>query len=191
MTTTGMFYLHEKKCSEPISEFDLLIQRKKIVMGPMIIATLILMVALSIATYVDLMHMRLPNWVTLPLIPVGLAIVYVSNTQSDLWLHASAAVLAYLAFWLVAKTYRRVRNAEGLGLGDAKLFAAVGAWLGPWFLAPVVLLSTLLALTVVLVLRLRGEAVDSRTIMPFGPFLSVAFFSFWCAKEFGGFSFQL
>lgn len=69
-----------------------------------------------------------------------------------------------------------------LGLGDAKLLAAAGAWLGPLYLAPVVFIGAVLALGFALTLRLLGHKVSSQSTLPFGPFLGIGFFGMWCAK---------
>lgn len=96
--------------------------------------------------------------------------------------HAVAALLGFLAFYLIATLYRRLRGYDGLGLGDAKLLAAAGAWLGPLYLAPVVFVGAVLALVAALILRLLGRNVSLQMTLPFGPFLSASFFGFWCLK---------
>jgi leader peptidase (prepilin peptidase)/N-methyltransferase len=96
--------------------------------------------------------------------------------------HILAAILGFLSFYLIATFYRRLRGYDGLGLGDAKLLAAAGAWLGPLYLAPVVFVSAVLALVAALILRLLGRQVSLQSTLPFGPFLSASFFGFWCLK---------
>lgn len=151
--------------------------------------TLLLAAALGVLSVIDLRTQRLPDVLTLPLVAIGLGMTAL-DAPSQLVLHALAATLGFLAFWLVAEFYRRARGIDGLGLGDAKLLAAAGAWLGPFYLAPIVLLSALLALGFVLILRLLGRQVSWQSRLPFGPFLSAAFFAFWCFKIFSGSSFS-
>ncbi len=146
--------------------------------------TVVLAGALIALSAIDVRTHRLPDWLTLPLIGVGLAVTYL-DAPASLSLHVLAAVAGFLASWLVAELYRRRRGIDGLGLGDAKLLAAAGAWLGPLHLAPTVLLSALLALSAVLILRLLGQQVSWQSRLPFGPFLSAAFFAFWCFKLLG------
>ena len=117
--------------------------------------------------------MRLPDALTLPLILAGLFGTW--------WLepdrateHALAAALGWLAFRLVAMGYRRLRGRDGLGEGDAKLLAALGAWTGLDGLPGVVLGAALVGLAAVLVLRLRGWSIGAGTAIPFGPCLALA-----------------
>ena len=143
--------------------------------------TFVLVVALIAVTIIDLRTYRIPDWLSLPLVAIGLWAAHVESPD-QLQLHVLAALIGFLAFWLVAQLYRRARNIDGLGLGDAKLLAAAGAWLGPFYIAPVVLLSALLALCAVLILRLVGHRISWQSRLPFGPFLSAAFFLFWCFR---------
>jgi leader peptidase (prepilin peptidase)/N-methyltransferase len=121
---------------------------------------------------------------TLPLVAAGLAVTglfFPANLLSNVL----AAILGFLAFYLIARLYRSLRGYDGLGLGDAKLLAAAGAWLGPLYLAPVVFVSAILAIGAALILRLLGREVSLQTTLPFGPFLSISFFGFWCLKSSG------
>lgn len=140
-----------------------------------------LTVTLAIVSLIDLRSHRLPDWLTLPLLALGL-LATSCEAPSDLPLHLLAALLGFLAFYLIATLYRRLRGYDGLGLGDAKLLAAVGAWLGPVYLAPVVFVSAVLALVAALILRLLGRQVSLQSTLPLGPFLSASFFGFWCLK---------
>ncbi len=147
----------------------------------MILATKILFVMLATASAIYLSVHRLPDWLTLPFIVCGLAVTLIS-TPADLVANATAAVLGFLLFWVLAYLYRSLRQQHGLGLGDAKLLAAAGAWLGPLYLAPVVFVSAILAIACALILRLLGRNISFQTTLPFGPFLSASFFGFWCLK---------
>ena len=97
----------------------------------------------------------------------------------------AGALGGYGIFSAFSLAYKKVRNQNGLGLGDAKLLAAVGAWLGPLYLAPVVFVGASLALIYIIALRVAGVEFARTSIVPFGPFLSAAFFFFWCIKVFG------
>ncbi len=143
--------------------------------------TVLLLATLIIASIIDLRTQRLPDWLTLPLGAFGLILTAVF-TPDDLLPNALAAALGFLALWLVAHTYRTLRGRDGLGLGDAKLLAAAGAWLGPLYLAPLVFIAAILALVATLILRLVGREVSFQTTLPFGPFLSVGLFLCWCLK---------
>lgn len=125
---------------------------------------------------------RLPDALTLPLIACGLGFHFLSGGAQQLGLAFTGAVLGFGAFWCVARFYRIARGADGLGLGDAKLLAAAGAWLGPLYLAPVVFFGAVLALLYVQVRRIRGDVITTETVVPFGPFLCAAFFGFRCLR---------
>ncbi len=98
----------------------------------------------------------------------------------------SAAVLAYFAIWAADQMHRIRKGVPGIGMGDAKLFAGVGAWLGPLYLAPVMLVASLSAVLVVLTRRMADTASLPTRSIAFGPFIAAAFFGFWCAREYAG-----
>ena len=133
------------------------------------------MVVLAAASVIDLRSRRLPDYLTLPLVGLGLFRAW-SIEPNSILPHLLAALLGFLTFYLIATFYRRVRGFDGLGLGDAKLLAAAGAWLGPLYLAPVVFVGAMLALAAALSLRLLGRQVSLQSTLPFGPFLSASFF---------------
>lgn len=147
-------------------------------------ATLILAAALLASSLIDIRTRRLPDWLTLPLLVLGLALALLREPPG-LHSHVLAAVLGFLAFYLIAALYRRYRGQHGLGLGDAKLLAAAGAWLGPVYLAPVVFFGAILALGFVVILRVLGRTVSWQMTLPFGPFLSAGVFVCWCLRLMG------
>ena len=123
--------------------------------------------------WIDWDSLLLPDALTLPLIPAGLA--------ATAWLdpdattdHALAAALAYLAIQALAKAYRYLRNRDGIGAGDAKLLAAIGAWTGleplPWIIMAAAILGLLLAAT----LAAKGRSIAKTTPLPFGTCLAAA-----------------
>jgi len=129
---------------------------------------------------IDAREHRLPDALTLPLIPAGLAATWWEVPDTDVLLaHALAAALGYGAFALLAAGYRRLRGRDGLGLGDAKLLAAAGAWVGLAGLPSVVLLAALAGLAVTLA---RGWATGAEVRgvpLAFGPYLALAFWVVW------------
>ncbi|GAB3629483.1 Type 4 prepilin-like proteins leader peptide-processing enzyme [Pandoraea terrae] len=116
----------------------------------------------------------LPDALTLPLVWLGLlaSVAGITVTPDDSVIGAAGG---YLGLWLVASAYRAALGRDGLGAGDCKLVAALGAWLG-WPMLPVVLvLGSLLSCVVGgLTLARRGESM--RTPLPFGPSLVAAGF---------------
>jgi len=131
--------------------------------------------ALAVA---DLVAYRLPDVLTLPLIAAGLVVSRLLP-DPDLAGHAIGAVLGFGIFAAVAVAYRNLRGREGLGLGDAKLAAAAGAWLGWQALPSVVLVAALGGiLWVALRYLIQGRASLGERIA-FGVPLCAAFWLAW------------
>jgi leader peptidase (prepilin peptidase) / N-methyltransferase len=129
-------------------------------------------------TLIDWRHFILPDVLTLPLAPAGIAVNCVSASHSLLDA-VLGAIVGYLAFTLIAWAYRRWRGREGMGAGDAKLLAGVGAWVGASGLPSVILLASLLALVGALLahgFRGRPSLIDR---VPFGPFLAAGAWVVW------------
>lgn len=90
------------------------------------------------------------------------------------------AALGFAAFDLVARLYRHFRGREGLGMGDAKLMAAAGAWVGWQGLPSVVLVGSLIALAATLLAaKLRDRPLSATTRVPLGLYLSVGLWATW------------
>ena len=127
---------------------------------------------------IDRKSFRLPDRITLPLLLAGLLAAMVLG-EGILWRLFSAGM--GFAFILAADHgYRAWRGVSGIGLGDAKLFAAAGAWLGAEALPTVLLWSCALALFVLLLARLSGRPVTAQTAIPFGSFLAFGTWLVWC-----------
>lgn len=137
------------------------------------IASLLGWTLLTLA-WIDWRSMVLPDVLTLPLLLAGLGVTAL-RTPEDLSEHALAAAIGYGGIALLAVVYERLRAREGIGLGDAKLFAAAGAWLGiepmPWVLATAAGFGI-----VATIVRTRGAPGQLR--QPFGPWLALAFWLF-------------
>lgn len=121
---------------------------------------------------IDVRTQLLPDQLTLPLLWLGLLLalvpLYVAPTAAIL-----GAVIGYLSLWSVYWVFKLLTGKEGMGYGDFKLLGALGAWMGPGALLPVILLSSLIGAVVGLaVLKLRGQ--DRSVPIPFGPFLAAA-----------------
>lgn len=133
---------------------------------------------LLVLAWIDLRHWLLPDALTLPLILAGLAAA-AAFAPASLAARALGAALGYLSLRLVAGAYRMLRGREGMGQGDAKLFAAAGAWVGAAGLPGVLLLAATSALAVVAGLRLAGIRLGAQSALPFGPFLAIAAWLVW------------
>jgi len=129
--------------------------------------------------FIDLDHQLLPDSLTLPLLWLGLLASLTgwsamgSNLPVDPVGAISGAAAGYLSLWLIYHGFRLLTGKEGMGYGDFKLLAALGAWLGLQMLLPIVLLSALVgALVGMTLILLRRQ--DRGTPIPFGPFLAAA-----------------
>lgn len=148
-----------------------------------IVPTMILGATLVVLSVIDLETMRLPDALTLPLIAVGLLCAALFQWDGDSWFdlrwRVAAAALGYGLLFGVAWLYHRIRGRHGLGLGDAKLLAASGAWLGIEGLASTLLVASLTALAAAVIGHLAGRAITADTRIPFGPFLAGGTWLIW------------
>lgn len=133
---------------------------------------------LVLLALIDLQIKLLPDVLTLPLMWLGLAIQLVPETRTvGLEMAVIGAIAGYLPLWLLAHAYRLLRGRDGLGMGDLKLLAAMGAWSGPFVLPQIILLAALLAIAVFILERvLRRSNGGIHEERPFGPAIVVAYF---------------
>ncbi|AJF70570.1 peptidase A24 [Raoultella ornithinolytica] len=129
----------------------------------------------------DLRYGLLPDRLTCPLLWLGL-LFYLCRMPTGLENAVWGAIAGYLAFALVYWVYRGVRGYEGLGYGDVKFLAALGAWHGWQSLPQLVFMATLIACATLL---LRVVILNRRGVLnnplPFGPFLAAA--GFYCGWQ--------
>ena len=120
----------------------------------------------------------LPDVLTLPLLLAGLAAPFLLplGPWQD---HAIGAAAGFVVLAVVAWLYHRLRKREGLGLGDAKLLAAIGAWVGWQALPAVVLAGSVLGLLFAIGLSLYGRGLRMTDRLPFGVFLSAGGWLAW------------
>ena len=114
----------------------------------------------------------LPDNLTLPLLWAGLvaaALGWTIPLASALW----GAVAGYLSLWTVYWLFKLVTGKEGMGFGDFKLLAALGAWLGANMILPIVLAASIIGAIVGIVMKLKASLREGRYV-PFGPFLAGA-----------------
>ncbi len=137
------------------------------------VAVLMLAAWLTAIGIVDARTYRIPDALSLPLIASGLAFSF-WRSALPIVDHMIGAASGYLILALVGSAYFRLRGHEGLGLGDAKLFGAAGAWTG-WAALPFILLvSSLLGLAYAL-----GTRRMARSRIAFGPCLAAGFLIVW------------
>ena len=137
-----------------------------------VLAVLLFTWTLLAASVIDLHHQLLPDDLTLPLLWLGL-LVALFGLGTDLRSAVIGAMAGYLSLWLVYQGFRLLTGKEGMGHGDFKLLAALGAWTGWQYLITIVLLSSLVgAICGLALILLRGRARGAP--LPFGPFLAAA-----------------
>jgi len=121
--------------------------------------------------FIDAEHQLLPDALTQPLLWVGLMASASGLLAIELHTSLWGAVVGYGSFALIAWVYQILTRQEGLGQGDFKLFAALGAWLGPLSLIPIVFMASCAGLALGLWRVQRLGKVELQRPMPFGPFL--------------------
>ena len=140
--------------------------------GYTLAGAMFLTAVLVVLTAIDLDHQMLPDSLTLPLLWVGL-LLNIDNTFVSLDSAVLGAVFGYLCLWVVFWLFKIVTGKEGMGHGDFKLLAALGAWFGLAALPAIVLLSSVVGAVLGVALIVTGKR-DRQTPMPFGPFLAGA-----------------
>lgn len=127
------------------------------------------LIALSL---IDFDHKLLPDSITLPLLWLGL-LLSLNTLFVDMRASIIGAAAGYLSLWSVYQLFRLVTGKEGMGFGDFKLLAAIGAWLG-WQALPVtIMLSSLVGAVVgISLIAIRGR--DRNIPIPFGPYIAAA-----------------
>ena len=121
---------------------------------------------------IDADHQLLPDNMTLPLLWAGIVLNFWS-VHTDLASSVTGAIAGYLALWLVYHLFRLMTGKEGMGYGDFKLLAALGAWMGWQMLPLIILLSSVVGALTGLILMGAGKMNRDKP-MSFGPFIAAA-----------------
>jgi leader peptidase (prepilin peptidase)/N-methyltransferase len=138
------------------------------------LALLIFTWCLLALAIIDFDHQLLPDQITLPLLWLGLLINsqgWLTNLESAVW----GAVGGYLILWVIYWIFKLLTGKEGMGFGDFKLLAALGAWLGWQTLPQIILLSSLVG-SLVGISLIVSKGRDKNIPIPFGPYLASAGF---------------
>ena len=133
--------------------------------------------ALLALAFIDWDTTLLPDDITLPLLWAGLILSAVQlnpgvTLSAALW----GAVAGYMSLWLVYWAFKLVTGKEGMGYGDFKLFAALGAWFGWTALVPIILMASVIGAVVGIAMKLSNGLREGGYV-PFGPFLAAAGFT--------------
>jgi leader peptidase (prepilin peptidase)/N-methyltransferase len=142
-------------------------------------AAIVLTWFLIALTFIDVDHQLLPDSLTLPLVWIGLLLsLWAPETENvsvpvDVRSSILGAIAGYLSLWSVYHLFRLLTGKEGMGYGDFKLFAALGAWLGWKMLLPIILFAAVVGAVVGIgLIAIQGR--DKATPIAFGPFLAAA-----------------
>lgn len=138
----------------------------------MTLGAMLFLWAMIALTFIDLDTQLLPDSITLPLLWLGLAF-NLGNTFATINDAVIGAMAGYLSLWLVFHLFRLVTGREGMGYGDFKLLAAIGAWLGWQMLPLTILLSSVVGAAVGIALIVFARH-GRNTPIPFGPYLAAA-----------------
>jgi leader peptidase (prepilin peptidase)/N-methyltransferase len=155
--------------------------------GAPAVCALLVTWALIALTGIDIDHQLLPDNITLPLMWAGLIAAVALGPALGAALPVSpkdaiiGAAAGYLSLWLVFHAFKFATGKEGMGYGDFKLFAALGAWLG-WKVLPLVIVLSAATGAVLGILMIALQGRDRRAPIPFGPYLAAAG---WLAMVYG------
>jgi len=171
-----------RKCGQPISPRYPLVEllggaaaawsAARFGAGPAAFAAMVFLWCIVAASFIDFDTQLLPDSITLPLLWLGL-LVNVGGVFTDLRSAVIGAAAGYLTLWSVYWLFKLATGKEGMGFGDFKLLAAIGAWCGWQVLPLTILLSSFIGAAVGIALMVFAR--HSRSVpIPFGPYLGAA-----------------
>jgi len=138
---------------------------------PLLFALVFTWVLISL-TFIDFDTMLLPDQITLPLLWFGL-LININGTFTGLTDAVLGAAFGYLSLWSIYWIFKLLTGKEGMGYGDFKLLAALGAWFGWQALPLIILISSFAGAIIGIAVILASKEKQSRP-MPFGPYLAIA-----------------
>tara|TARA_B100000886_G_scaffold161704_1_gene110226 strand:+ start:849 stop:1445 length:597 start_codon:yes stop_codon:yes gene_type:complete len=135
---------------------------------------IILNIFFIIIYFIDLKHFIIPNELTYPLIALGFLKTFIIKTNFFIFPNYIDSIIGgvagYSVIWLIIYLYKRFKNIEGMGLGDAKLLAAIGFWFG-WICLPFILFFSSFIALLIHIPSLVNKTKDLKTKIPFGPYI--------------------
>ena len=147
----------------------------------------ILTICFVIIFFIDLKHFIIPNELTITLMVIGILKSIHPDLNNEIFPNfinsVLGGVIGYVLIWLIILFYKKVRNKEGMGLGDAKLLSAIGFWFG-WVSLPFILFfSSFIALVSVLPDLIKNKR-NLTSQIPFGPFIILGTLSYLFIKNY-------
>jgi len=136
------------------------------------VAAILLTWTLIALTLIDLKEQLLPDTITLPLLWLGILCSFY-NLFTDLQSSVIGAIAGYLILWSIFHLFRLITGKEGMGYGDFKLLAALGAWIGYSYLPQIILISSVVGSIIGITMIVVGKTKQQQPI-PFGPYLAIA-----------------
>jgi leader peptidase (prepilin peptidase)/N-methyltransferase len=143
------------------------------------IETLLLIFIFSIYLiifFIDLKHFIIPNSLNFTLIISGLFKNFIPQLDeflfSDLISSIIGGIVGYGMIWGIIKLYKKLKNIEGMGLGDAKLFCGIGLWFGFQSVFIIIFLASIIALIIIAPKLMMGK-IKMKNEIPFGPFIII------------------
>ena len=176
-----------RHCGKPIAVFYPLMELAALavaiwatvsVSGSLLWASCLLGWTLLTLAVTDFKYFLLPDFLTLPLIVAGLLATWIFD-PSALLMHGLGAAFGFALVVAIRFVYWTLRHREGMGLGDAKLLAAAGAWVSFEGIASVVLIGALAGLVFALLASLRKGSIALTDRIPFGAFLALGTWIVW------------
>ena len=137
---------------------------------------LILSVFFIIIFFIDLKHFIIPNVLTFPLMIIGFIKSFDPNLNQTIFPNYINSLIGglfgYSIIWLIIFIYKKIRNKEGMGLGDAKLLAVVGFWFG-WVSIPFVIFISSAVALILVIPSLINQSRKMSSEIPFGPYIII------------------
>jgi len=137
---------------------------------------LILSIFFIIIFFIDLKHFIIPNVLTFPLMVIGFIKSFDPNLNKTIFPNyinsLIGGLIGYFIIWLIIYFYKKVRKKEGMGLGDAKLMAAIGFWFG-WVSVPIVIFISSFVALIIAIPSLMKKSLKMSSEIPFGPYIII------------------
>ncbi len=135
---------------------------------------IVLCVFFIVIFFIDLAHYIIPNELTFPLMVIGFAKSFYPNLDPSIFPNflnsLIGGVIGYLIIWLIIFLYKKLKDKEGMGLGDAKLLSAIGFWFG-WISIPYILIFSSITALVISIPSLINKSKNMSSQIPFGPYI--------------------